>query len=75
VRALSAASSVSDKAAAAAIDDALLACAESLLQQGKRSEATAIYKSLTDAAKPTAESTRLAAARGILACLDTTTPS
>ncbi len=79
VQALAAASSVSDKAAAAAIVDARLACAESLLQQGKRGEATAIYQSLAAAAaadtSPAGKSIRLAANRGILACLDTTTPS
>ena len=79
VKALTAAGGTSDQAVAAAIDDALLACAEFLLQQGKRGEATAIYKSLADTAAagttPAAKSTRLAAARGILACLDTTTPS
>jgi len=79
VQALTAAGGTSDQAVAAAIVDARLACAESLLKQGKRSEATAIYKSLADAAAagttPAAKSTRLAAARGILACLDTTSPS
>ena len=75
VQALAAVKIVADKAAAAAVVDARLACAESLLKQGKRSEATAIYKSLADSTEPAAKSTRLAAARGILACLDTTTPS
>ena len=78
-QALAAASSVTDKAAAAAIADARLACAESLLRQGKRAEAKAIYTSLSDAAAagttPAAKATRLAAARGILACLDTSTTS
>jgi HEAT repeat protein len=77
IQALAAASGVSDKAAAAAISDARMACAESLLRQGKRAEAKAIYTSLSEAAAagttPTAKATRLAAARGILACLDTTT--
>ena len=77
IQALAAASGVSDKAAAAAISDARMACAESLLKQGKRAEAKAIYTSLSEAAAagttPTAKATRLAAARGILACLDTTT--
>jgi len=77
IQALAAASGVSDKAAAAAISDARMACAESLLKQGKRAEAKAIYTSLAEAAAtgttPTAKATRLAAARGILACLDTTT--
>jgi len=77
--ALAAAVGVSDKAAAAAIADARLACAESLLKQGKRAEAKAIYTSLSDASAtgttPLAKATRLAATRGILACLDTTTPS
>jgi HEAT repeat protein len=78
-QALTAAGTVTDKAAAAAITDARLACAESLVRQGKRPEAMAIYKSVADAAAtgttPAAKSARLAAARGILACLDTTTPS
>ena len=73
VLALAAAAGVADKAAAAAIVDARLACAESLLRTGKRPESLAIYKSL--AAASTTESTRLATARGILACLDTTTAS
>jgi HEAT repeat protein len=77
IQALAAASGVSDKAAAAAISNARMACAESLLKQGKRAEAKAIYTSLSEAAAagttPTAKATRLAAARGILACLDTTT--
>jgi HEAT repeat protein len=77
IQALAAASGVSDKAAAAAISDARMACAESLLKQGKRAEAKAIYTSLSEAAAagttPAAKATRLAAARGILACLDTTT--
>ena len=78
-RALTAASNVTDKAAATAISDARLACAESLLRQGKRAEAKAIYTSISETATagttPTAQATRLAAARGILACLDTTTTS
>ena len=78
-QALAAAGGVTDKAAAAAIADARLACAESLLRQGKRAEAKAIYTSLSDAAAagttPAAKATRLAAARGILACLDTSTTS
>ena len=78
-QALAAASGIADKAAAAAISDARLACAESLLRQGKRAEAKAIYASLSEAATadttPAAKATRLAAARGILACLDTTTTS
>jgi hypothetical protein len=78
-QALAAAGGITDKAAAAAIADARLACAESLLRQGKRAEAKAIYTSLSDAAAagttPTAKATRLAAARGILACLDTSTTS
>jgi HEAT repeat protein len=77
IQALAAAGGVSDKAAAAAISDARMACAESLLKQGKRAEAKAIYTSLSEAAAagttPAAKATRLAAARGILACLDTTT--
>jgi HEAT repeat protein len=79
VQALANAGGVTDKAAAAAIVDARLACAETLLRQGKRPEAMAIYKSLADAAAtgttPAAKAAKLAAARGILACLDTTTTS
>ncbi|MFM7291090.1 MAG: hypothetical protein ACKO6B_07655 [Planctomycetia bacterium] len=79
LQALAGAGAVADAAAAAAIFDARLAGAERLLRQGKRSEATAIYKSLADAAAtattPTAKAARLAAARGLLACLDTTTAS
>ena len=78
-QALAAAGGITDKAAVAAIADARLACAESLLRQGKRAEAKAIYASLSEAATagttPAAKATRLAAARGILACLDTTTTS
>jgi HEAT repeat protein len=78
-QALAAAAGGTDQAVAAAVIDARLACAEWLLRQGKRPESMAIYKSLADAAAkgttPTAKSTRLAAARGILACLDTTTTS
>jgi len=74
-----AAKSTGDKAVAAAIVDARLACAEALLRQGKRPEATAIYQSLAaaaaDASSPLTKSARLAAARGILACLDTSTSS
>ena len=79
MRALAGAAGITDKAAAAAIVDARLGCAESLLREGKRSEALAIYKSLADAAAqattPAAKATRPAAARGMLACLDTTTAS
>ena len=79
VQALANAGGVTDTGAAAAIVDARLACAETLLRQGKRPEAMAIYKSLADAAAtgttPAAKAAKLAAARGILACLDTTTTS
>ena len=79
-QALANAARVTDKAAAAAITDARLSCAESLLREGKRAEAKAIYTALAEAAEkaeasPSTKATRLAAARGILACLDTTTPS
>lgn len=79
-QALTQAARVTDKAAASAIIDARLACAESLLREGKRTEAKAIYTALAEAASkadatPAAKATRLAAARGILACLDTTTAS
>lgn len=79
-QALASAAGITDKSVAAAIVDARLACAESLLSQGRRADAKAIYASLADAAakadvSPAAKATRLAAARGILACLDTTTSS
>jgi len=73
VQVLAAATSISDKPAAAAIVNARLACAESLLRQGKRPEAMAVYNSVAAGSEPTASFMRLAAERGILACLDTTT--
>ncbi|MFM8891225.1 MAG: hypothetical protein ACKOTB_06305 [Planctomycetia bacterium] len=71
-------SGVKDAAVAAAIVDARLASAERLLAQGKRAEAQAIYKAIESAAdgqSPAARSAKLAAARGVLACLDTSTAS
>ena len=47
--------------------DALLSCAESLVVSGKFDDATAIYKSLSDDSQP--RLVRLAADRGLLACL------
>lgn len=82
-QALTAAAGITDKDAAAAIVDARLSCAESLLKQGKRAEAKTIYASLAETAAradatPAATAARLAAirfaaTRGMLACLDTTT--
>lgn len=56
-----------------AVVDARLACAEQMLDAGKRAEAKAVYQALADAArgKPAAKHVELAATRGILACLDT----
>ena len=51
---------------AAAIIDALLHCAESLLAEQKVSEARPIYEALNDAQQP--RLIRLAATRGLLAC-------
>jgi HEAT repeat protein len=48
-----------------AVTDASLACAESLLNLGKRAEATAIYKRFTGEDQP--RHVRLAATRGMLA--------
>jgi len=73
-QALAAADSA-DQAVRAAVVDARLSCAEAQLRQGKRQEALATYKALADAAaadtSPAAKAGRLAATRGILACLDT----
>ncbi|HEV8002084.1 MAG TPA: HEAT repeat domain-containing protein [Planctomycetaceae bacterium] len=46
--------------------DALLSCAESLLQSEKAAEATAVYQSLSGEQQP--RLVRLAATRGLLAC-------
>ncbi len=46
--------------------DALLSCAESLLQNDKEAEATGIYKALSGDQQP--RLVRLAATRGLLAC-------
>lgn len=77
IQALAAADIMTAKGVGAAVVDARLACAEALLRQGKRTEALAIYKALAAAAagKPAAKSIELAATRGILACLDSTTGS
>ena len=77
IQALSAVDIMAGKGVGATVVDARLACAEALLRQGRRPEALAIYKALAAAAagKPAAKSIELAATRGILACLDTTTGS
>jgi len=54
-----------DAAKAAAIDSTL-ACAETLLSDGKKAEALALYKGLLPAAK--AKHAKLAVTRGMLAC-------
>ena len=46
--------------------DALLSCAESLLQSDKTAEATTVYQSLSGEQQP--RLVRLAATRGLLAC-------
>jgi HEAT repeat protein len=75
VQALAAAADVADAHAAAAIVDARLANAEAQLRHGRRREALATYRALADAAAhgttASAKAARLAATRGILACLDT----
>lgn len=50
----------------AAVTDASLACAESLLASGKKSAALAIYKGVATSNQP--KHVRLAATRGMLAC-------
>ncbi len=71
--ALSAANPLAGSGVGRAVVDARLATAESLLAAGKRGEAQAVYQSLADAVKgkPGAKGVELAAARGMLACLDT----
>ena len=68
-----------DPAVAAAVVDARLECAEALLRQGKRSEALALYKAIESAAaggaSTAAKNAAFAATRGILACLDTSSPA
>jgi hypothetical protein len=75
VQALAAAADVADAHVAAAIVDARLAGAEAQLRHGRRREALATYRALADAAAhgttASAKAARLAATRGILACLDT----
>ena len=75
--ALSAADPFAGAGVGRAVVDARLASAEALLASGKRAEAHAAYQSLADAAKgkPGAKNVELAAARGLLACLDTLAPS
>lgn len=55
-----------NKAISAAIADASLACAEGLLDVGKKAEARRLYKSLSGDDQP--KHVRLAATRGLLAC-------
>ena len=54
------------KAANPVVADALLACAESLLADGKKAEALATYKSLLAGKQP--KHIKLAVTRGMLAC-------
>lgn len=78
ITALANAGTVKDAGVAAAIVDARLAGAERLLAAGKRAEAAAIYRAIESAAdgqSPASRSAKLAAARGVLACLDTSTAS
>jgi hypothetical protein len=62
-------------AAGRSVADARLLCAEGLLTAGRRAEAQAVYRRLADAVrgKPGAKPIELAATRGLLACLDTST--
>ena len=55
-----------DAAVKAATTDASLACAETLLADGKKAEALAIYKGFASGDQP--KHVRLAATRGMLAC-------
>lgn len=78
-QALGAAGAASDPGLAAAIVDARLACAEALLRQGKRAEALALYKAIeattAGGTAPAAKNAAVAVTRGILACLDTSSPA
>jgi hypothetical protein len=79
-QALAAIAGVKDPAVAAAVVDARLACAEAFLHQGKRAEALSLYKSLeaattTGGTSSAAKNAAIAVSRGILACLDTSSPS
>jgi len=74
--ALSAADPFAGSGVGRAVADARLASAEALLAAGKRADAQSVYQSLADAVqgKPETKATKaveLAAARGLLACLDT----
>jgi len=76
--ALAALSSADPLAAAGvgrAVVDARLVAAEALLASGKRAEARNVYQTLAEAVegKPGAKRVALAAARGLLSCLDTQT--
>ena len=71
--ALTAANPLAGSGVGRAVVDARLASADALLAAGKHAEAQAAYQTLADAVKgkPGAKAVELAAARGILACLDT----
>ncbi|MEI6240672.1 MAG: HEAT repeat domain-containing protein [Planctomycetia bacterium] len=73
IAALSAADPLAGAGVGRAVVDARLASAEALLAAGKRAEAQGIYQTLAAAVKgkPGAKGVELAAARGLLACLDT----
>jgi len=66
IRSSAAAKALAGAKPTAAITDALLACAESLLADGKKAEALAIYKGLLGG--DLSKQAKLAASRGILAC-------
>lgn len=71
-QALATASGTGSPATARAIADARLACAEGLLAAGDRTAALAAYRAIADTATAAvAKPILLAAQRGILACLDT----
>lgn len=78
-QALAAIPGSSDPGIAAAVVDARLACAEALLRQGKRADALALYKAIetttAGGSSPAAKNAAVAVTRGILACLDTTSPT
>lgn len=80
-RALATAAAPGSRATARAIADARLACAEGLLAAGDRTAAAAAYRAIADsvvaggATEPSIKPILLAAKRGLLACLDTTSPS
>jgi hypothetical protein len=72
MQALANAGGVTEPKVVKAIMDARLAGAEALLRQGKHADAMAVYKSIeASTAESQTRATKLAAARGVLACLDT----